>query len=144
MRKRDEAEIVLKDRTVSLPKDWKEQMEAMAGEGKNYIVWLKELNITKNNHLLMIKENQEYAEHVDKCIIIHDAAWLEILRNNISTRGFNAYAWKFYAFNNLGYKDKSVDGEDSPVKGNRKEKEDIVGRYMKTTKPEKDDDEYIQ
>lgn len=136
----DQMKIVLKDREITLPDDWKEQMECLALEGKNYIIWLKELKISKNNHYLMIKENQEYAEHIEKCIILHDSWWLENLRSNMTTRGFNAFAWKFYACNNLGYKDKPIDNESSPVRGTKKEKEDVVGRYMKNTLPKEEEE----
>jgi len=136
----NEMKIQLKDREITLPDDWKEKMEELAGDGKNYIVWLKELDLKKNNHLLLMKENPDYSEHVEKCIIIHDSWWLENLRTNICARGFNAYAWKFYAFNNLGYKDKAIDGGESPVKGTRKEKEDVVGRYMKNTAPKTEEE----
>ena len=120
----------IEDVTVELPMNWQEIMTELAEKGCNWIVWVRDLDIVKDEHYLLLKEIAEYKDHYDRCRIIHDAYWNELFRMNVSDRQFNAQAWLQYMKENCGYSSKTAD--DLPKRSSAMDvadKEEVKKKY---------------
>jgi len=81
----------------NLPKDWKDRLEQMGGEGKLPSEMIKGLGITRYLHKKFMMEHDEYRDAYENAVSSSESWWDEEGRSNINTppKSYNTtlYIW---------------------------------------------------
>lgn len=116
---------------IEIRDDWEECLYEWADEGKNKLVWMRDLKLNKTKVGLLLKMSPEFSDAWDRAKVLHDARWVEFLRVNLmNKRDFNTYGWTTYMRNNCGYNDKpNTDESGKGVLKDKTEKQTIISKY---------------
>lgn len=118
-----------------LPVNWKEIIEEKMSEGMCPAVVLKEFKISRNAHLRLMKNNEEYCDEFSHGLVLFEAWWTEHIRNNISEKNGGAY---FMLKTVAGYREYDAQPREvkTPVPETGKDEKDFGKKYPELVKGE--------
>jgi hypothetical protein len=91
-----------------LKRGWQEYIINLGRAGGTLEEVLGYLEITKEEHAVLMKDNELYKKTIEKSSLLCQAWWVRFGRENLNDKNFNPSVFKFYMVNILGWDDKPV------------------------------------